>query len=188
MRKLVVFILLSMSLLRCNIYKEDSRGILVESITNRTTERLKELRLINKNDTLLGVCYHISDEPDNQVEDYTFFTSTKLVRYFGWGNRKPEISEAQFNKTLSISRKLDSVYSRVEINVETLYKILYDSVKQENFALKDDIYFYINYGEQRMNQERFYELLIDTWKKSKAYPKMIEVKNRYFDSERNKKD
>ncbi|WP_025007222.1 hypothetical protein [Marinilabilia salmonicolor] len=175
--------LISITLLfSCNISQDKSRGIMVKKdIPENILNRLIELELINSSDTVLGLFYHTANEPNNISEDYTFFTSNKLLRYFQFGEKDAKIYVAPFNKTLSIKREIDSVYNRIEINTLIFDTILFNKYEQRDDIFYDNTNFYCNYGTQFSKQETFYQLLLETWKNNNEYLSLKEINDKYFD-------
>lgn len=175
-------------LLSCTLFHDKSRGIIVKrNIPDNISNRLIELELINKSDTVLGLFYHISDEPNSIVEDYTFFTKDKLLRYFQFGDSIAEISVAPFNKTLNIKKDVDSKYKRIEINTWILDTILYNKYEQRDKIYYNNEYFYCNYGTHSSKQKKFYELLKETWRNNTNIQYLTELNDKYFDEEGQRK-
>lgn len=191
MTKNAILLLFSLISLNCNLINDNSKSILFKGeIDEGILNRLMELDLITKNDTVLGLSYSISTEHNSEAEDYTFFTKNKLVRYFHFGDDRDEatIYEVSFDKALSIIRKPYSIDSSIlYFKVEMLDTVLFNKYEQRDDIFSKDFEFIILRNNEVERQEKFYNLLVDEWKKNKQLKKLKETNDKFFDEEGDRK-
>ncbi len=162
----------------------NQRDIIVdEPISNEILARLKNLELVNSDTEIIGLWYSIIDEPNAKSEDYTFFTADNLVRYYQFGDKEPKIFNIPTNKILSIEKKPDPIdTSRILIKVKRLGSITFNERKQKNEIFDEDFDFRPPYDTQITKQERFFQLLFDSWTANNSHGELVETYSEFYDN------
>lgn len=185
MIKKLIYLFISVTAISCNPIEDKSRGIFVnEKMPDKIIERLVDLQLINQSDTVFGLFYHISNEPNNVVEDFTFFTSNKLLRYYQFGDKEPKIIETAINKILDIKKTIDPIdTNRILIKLKRLDTILINKREQKDDIFDEDLEFRPPYNSKIIDQEQFYLLLVKTWQSNVDYEELLNKYSRFYNND-----
>ena len=184
MIKLISAIIIGLVFIGCASADNNQRDIIVdEPINNEILKRLKNLELVNSDTEIIGLWYSINDEQNSKSEDYTFITADNLVRYYQFGDKEPKIFNIPINKILSIEKKPDPIEtSRLLIKVKRLGTVTFNESKQENEIFDEDFDFRPPYGTDIAKQERFFDLLINTWTENNSQGELVETYSEFYDS------
>ena len=184
-----IFLLcISFIVISCNLTKNNYQGISInEEMPHEIIERLINLKLINKSDTVLGLFYGITNEPNCVSESYTFFTSKKILRYYQFGKKEPKITETLISKTLNIRKENDPIdTNKIIIKVKKLKNILFSKIEQRDVLFSDDLDFRTYSGTSKVKQEQFYVLLTEVWKSNSNYNTLTQTNLKFFNDDGSK--
>ena len=171
----------------CASADNNQRDIIVdEPISNEILTKLKNLELVNSDTEIIGLWYSITDELNAKSEDYTFFTADNLVRYYQFEDKEPKIFNIPTNKILSLEKKPDPIDTgRNLIKVKRLGKITFNERKQKNEIFDENFDFRPPYGTQITKQERFFQLLFNTWTANNSHGELVETYSKFYDNHGN---
>jgi hypothetical protein len=189
MIKFLSLIIIGLILSDCANADNNRRDILLgKNITTELYNRLKNLELISADDKIIGLNYSITNEPTHKSEMYTFFTSDKILQYYQSKDNEPRIITIPISSILNIERKTDPLREdRIAIEIKHFRTITFNERKQQDdiFDLNDQ--FWLSSDSKENKQEKFYQLLHDTWTNNIAHEEMRNIYSRFYDEYGNRR-
>jgi hypothetical protein len=152
-----------------------------ETISEELINRIRNLDLLSSDDEIIGLWFSITNEASANTEDYTFFTAHRLIRYYHFGDKEPLIIEIPINKILNLEKHPDPIdTNRLLIKLKRLKTISFNERKQQDEIFDEEFDFRPPYDSQKIKQERFFQLLVDTWINNSAHEEMQNVYRRFY--------
>lgn len=189
MIKFLSVIIIGLILIDCANADNNRRDILVgEKITAELYSRLKDLELISADDEIMGLNYSVTNEPTHKSEMYTFFTSDKFLQYYQSNDNEPKIINIPISSMLNIERKTDPLREdRIAIKIKHFRAITFNERKQQDEIFDLDDQFWLSSDNKEGKQEKFYQLLHDTWTNNIAHEEMRNIYVRFYDEYGNRR-
>ncbi|EIM72488.1 hypothetical protein A3SI_19721 [Nitritalea halalkaliphila LW7] len=176
------FLLISIGviLLRCQHHKEKPNIYLNEVIGEEVVNRLEELKLIDSNDTILGLWHIIINEAHLKSENYTFFTYNNLVQFYQRENTEPIITYVPIDSILDLRKEIESNLNlnRMSIKVRRFRGLTFNHKTQKDEVLYVNYSFFPPFDADIQKKEQFYELLLQTWINNPKYQELFTINSK----------
>lgn len=152
-------------------------------INRKDYRKYLKLQLIDKDEQILAYWGINTDESNSygffQLEDFTLLTSKRLINYEQVGSDIKR-EEAFFDDIITIRTSKEGTY----LDVWLLDSVRYDPKYQENH-LRFDVMFVHGVYQRNQNGSKFFDLVNEQWKGSKAYERNVAIYNDFFDEKGN---